>query len=310
MPLPTFDRVLPLLFELLARSPAGVRRGSAIDQLADEFSLSEAERNECLPGSGTLAFNNAVDWAHGRLKWAGWSSAPSRGLWQLTADGIARHVAGALNRADVAELVRIRVGTTAARAADTEAEAVIEATPDGERPATPDARIRVAMGEIEADVRRGILERVAQLRPEAFERLVIRLLVAMGYRGRGDDLHTGRSGDGGVDGIILMDRLGLDRIYIQAKRLATRRPLPPDDVRAFFGALQLRRGHRGVLCTSGRVTAGTRAVAEEMHNVRLIAGDELADLMIEFSLGAQSELLRVPRLDESFFEDYGVGRDL
>lgn len=94
MPLPAFDVVISPLFELLARSPAGLKRGDAVRKLADEFSLTDEERNACLPGSGKLAFMNVVDWAHGKLKWAGLSAAPSRGLWQLTPDGRARHTAG------------------------------------------------------------------------------------------------------------------------------------------------------------------------------------------------------------------------
>jgi restriction system protein len=91
MPLPTFDVVLSPLFELLARNPAGLRRGEAVERLANEFSLTEEERNATLGGTGKLAFMNIVDWAHGRLKWAGLSSAPSRGRWQLTAEGMTRH---------------------------------------------------------------------------------------------------------------------------------------------------------------------------------------------------------------------------
>ncbi|HEX8114446.1 MAG TPA: restriction endonuclease [Kofleriaceae bacterium] len=300
MPLPTFDVVISPLFELLAGNPAGLRRGEAVERLASEFSLTEEERNATMGGSGKLAFMNIVDWAHGKLKWAGLSSAPSRGRWQLTAEGMTRHAEGPLTSDELAELVRGRVGAAPAR--DAEAEARADA-----QPATPDARIREAVKEIRADVELGVLERAAQLRPAAFERLVIQLLVAMGYAARGDWQHTGRPGDGGVDGIILMDRLGLDRIYIQAKRLSPRTSLSPDDVRAFFGALQRRRAPRGVLCTSGRVTDGMRAEAEHMGNVRLIAGDELARLMVEFGLGAQTEQLRLPRLDEGFFEDFGLG---
>lgn len=165
------------------------------------------------------------------------------------------------------------------------------------------------VNEIRDDVALGILERAAQLHPTSFERLVIQLLVAMGYAAKGTYQHTGRSGDGGVDGIILMDRLGLDRIYVQAKRLLPRNSISPEDVRAFFGVLQLRRVHRGVLCTSGKISEGTYALAEEMGHVRLIGGAELAGLMVEFGLGTQTEEVRVPRLDESFFEDFGLGSE-
>ena len=158
------------------------------------------------------------------------------------------------------------------------------------------------MREIRADVRLAVLERAAQLSTTAFERLVIRLLAVMGYAAKGvrdAAQHTGKSGDGGIDGIILMDRLGLDRIYIQAKRVLLKNTLYPEDVRTFFGALQLRRARRGVLCTSGKVSGGAYAVAEEMGNVRSISGVEFAELMVEFGLGVQAENLHVPRLDET-----------
>lgn len=180
--------------------------------------------------------------------------------------------------------------------------------PTSASPATPEGRIDDAVDDISADVELGLLERVVQLTPKAFEQIVVQLLTAIGYARHGRSRHTGGPGDGGIDGIILMDRLGLDRIYIQAKRLRLRALLSPDDVRAFGGVMQVRRAHRGVLCTSGRATDETCDIADRL-GIRLIVGIELAKLMLEFGIGVRTEVRYVPRVDEDFFENFGRDAD-
>lgn len=302
MSLPTFDAVIAPLFELLAANPEGLRRGLVADRLAGTFALTDEDRAARLTVTAQPAFINVVDWAHGRLKRAGWSSAPRRGLWQLTPRGMERFRAGPLTPEELASLARAGVGRPSIAAGS--ADASVAELWEGAQ--TPVERLRDAAEEIREDVQDKILERAVQLSPRAFERLVVDLLAVMGYAQHGEARHTGRAGDGGFDGMILMDRLGLDRVYMQAKRLRLDSRVDPDDVRAFFGALQMRRAHRGVFCTSGRFSDDTREWAAGLGTVRLIDGSELADLMIEFGLGTQSEVVRIQRLDGDFFERYGL----
>lgn len=143
--------------------------------------------------------------------------------------------------------------------------------------------------------------------PHVFERLVIRLLVAMGYGGGQVDRAevTGKSGDEGIDGVIREDRLGLDMVYVQAKKWDN--AVGPGEVDKFVGSLMRKKAIKGVFITSGTFTEGARRAAKEAAvKVRLIAGDELAELMIDFNVGvAPADTYIVKKVDTDFFE--GVG---
>lgn len=131
-----------------------------------------------------------------------------------------------------------------------------------------------------------IVAKVQTLTPAAFERLVLRLLVALGYGTDETAVHSGKSGDEGIDGIIYRDALGLDRVYMQAKRYVET-AVGPESINAFYGALQRKGADRGVFITSSSFTAGARRAEEDFRNIVLIDGLELATLMTEHGVGVE-----------------------
>jgi restriction system protein len=178
-----------------------------------------------------------------------------------------------------------------------------EATEDTS-PATPDDQIEAAVAEANAALASELLDRVRNQPPYFLERLVLKLLVAMGYTGSlGDANHLGRSGDHGVDGVVNQDVLGLDRIYVQAKRY-TDRTVGRPEIQAFVGALHGQQASRGVFITTSRFAREAREYVERVQQrVVLIDGEDLARLMIAHQVGVQVEQTVVLlKVDEDFFD--------
>jgi restriction system protein len=172
---------------------------------------------------------------------------------------------------------------------------------------TPEERLRSAAAELEATLRSELLERLRDMPPAFFERAVVQLLVAMGYgsdRG-GTAAAIGRSGDGGVDGMIDQDPLGLDRVYVQAKRYAADNPVGSPAILQFSGALAQRGAARGVFITTSRFTEDARATAARLpQRIVLIDGEELARLVIRHDVGVRiAETVPVERVDADFFSE-------
>lgn len=169
--------------------------------------------------------------------------------------------------------------------------------------ASPDELIENALQQIGASVAADLLERVRQVTPDRFEGLVLDLLHGMGYgTSRSDLQRVGKSGDEGIDGIISLDRLGLHKVYVQAKRWQGMVGSP--DIQTFMGALQLQGADRGVFITSSDFSKPARdAAAKAKGTIVLVDGEKLAMLMIEHGVGVTHKPLRVPKVDGDFFLD-------
>lgn len=169
---------------------------------------------------------------------------------------------------------------------------------------TPEERLEAAHEELRSALADGLLDRVRAASPKFFEHLGIRLLVAMGYGGGRMDRAevTGKSGDDGIDGLIREDRLGLDMVYVQAKKWDN--SVGPGEIDRFIGSLTRKKATKGVFITSGTFTGGApRAAKGASVRVRLIDGDELASLMIDFNVGvAEAEKYVIKKVDADFFE--------
>ncbi|WP_187273811.1 restriction endonuclease [Methylobacterium sp. WL8] len=179
--------------------------------------------------------------------------------------------------------------------------------------APPDERITSAAMELEAELRGDLLDRIFAIQPQAtrarfFEQLVIRLLVAMGYGGGRDEaaFHTGGRGDGGVDGVIHQDALGLDPVYVQAKCYDRDSGIGPEKIQAFKGALDDKGATRGVFITTARFSeAAQRSGRASQKQIALIDGEKLADLMVRFNVGIQKDrTVVIKKIDEDFFEGW------
>ena len=170
---------------------------------------------------------------------------------------------------------------------------------------TPDELLRSTIKEIEAALGKELLDRILGAPPAFFERLIVKLLLAMGYGGSQEDSGriVGQSGDGGIDGVIDQDALGLDRVYVQAKRYAIETAVSEPEIRAFSGSLGAAKANKGVFVTTSCFTQPARNFAER-HPFRivLIDGEQLATLMIRHNVGVRiDETLYLKKVDEDFF---------
>ena len=168
--------------------------------------------------------------------------------------------------------------------------------------ATPDDRLERALTDLRDTTAEDLLETIGRNSPKFFEMLVLDLIHAMGYgASRADLQHAGRSGDGGIDGIISLDRLGLEKVFVQAKRWQN--PVGPESVQAFYGALEGRRANKGVFITTSSFTSGAIEFASLIEKIVLIDGARLAELMIEYGVGVSHRLVKIPKIDSDYFEE-------
>ncbi len=171
---------------------------------------------------------------------------------------------------------------------------------------TPDEVMRTASRQIETALIHDLLERIREARPDFFERLMVGLLLSMGYGGSTENpgRTLGRSGDDGVDGVIDQDALGLDRVYIQAKRYAAGNNIGPAAIRDFFGSLDRHKATKGLFVTTSSFSSSAKETAELLSKrIVLIDGDQLARLMIRHNVGCRiEETLYIKKVDEEFFE--------
>lgn len=304
MAVPDFQTMMLPVLRLFAD---GRERGlrDAADPIAREFQLSHEDVTATLPSGRQTRFRNRIAWAHNYLKQSGLLESPRRGVYRITERG--RSVLGSgIDRIDIdflsqyPEFLEFR-----SRGGESEADSSLAAATavPAQADLTPDELVRTGYDRLHQSLRAQLLERVKQASPEFFENLVIELLVAMGYGGSRDDAArvVGRSGDEGIDGIIKEDRLGLENIYVQAKRweATVGRPI----IQQFAGALQGQRARKGVLLTTSNFSREATDYANSLQvSIVLIDGLKLADLMIEFGIGVtEFERVSLKRLDEDYF---------
>lgn len=276
-----------------------------IDQLANECRLTEEERRQLLPSGRQATFDNRVHWAKGYLAQAKLLESTQRGWFRITARGTEELAANPV-RIDNAYLLRFPEFVEFRRRTPGTDEAPlpgnVETIGSG---ATPDELLRSTMKQIEEALKKDLLDRVIASPASFFEKLIVSLLLAMGYGGSREEAGqvVGRSGDGGIDGVIDQDRLGLDRVYIQAKKYAPENAVSEPEIRAFSGSLGAAKANKGVFVTTSYFTQPAQSFAER-HPFRivLIDGQELASLMLRHNVGARiDETLYLKKLDEDFF---------
>jgi restriction system protein len=271
----------------------------AFDALADEFALTEAERKDLLPSGRQPTFENRVGWAKTYLKKAGLVDSPKRGFFQVTQAGL-DVLKQAPPRIDRAFLMQFPAFVTFQAPRQKLQEQADDQEIDEQ---TPEEGIESAYQRVREELATELLQTVKSCSPAFFERLVIDLLVKMGYGGTRRDAGQalGRSGDSGIDGIIKEDRLGLDVIYIQAKRWENTvgRPL----IQQFAGALQGQRARRGIFITTSAFSqAAWDYVSRVETRIVLIDGETLAQLMIDFGIGVSTiATYELKRVDSDYF---------
>jgi restriction system protein len=254
-----------------------------IDILASEFGLMDADRNELLPSGRQAKLDNRVGWARTHLGKAGLLESTGRGRFRITQRGI-DVLNGNPSEIDIGflsqfpEFIEFRTLSRQGNRHDGESEGTNQ---------TPEEILESSYQNLRSALAESLLQRIKACSPKFFERLVVDLLVAMGYGGSRKDAGqaVGQSGDGGIDGTIKEDRLGLDVVYIQAKRWegTVGRPI----VQAFAGSLEGLRARKGVLITTSQFSQDAKDYVTRIEKkIVLIDGEELTDLMIDHGLGA------------------------
>ena len=290
----------PLLEEL---SDGGEHSTSELrDALARRFGLTDEDLAELLPSGTGKLFVNRVAWAYVYLQHAATIERVERGVYRILERG-RQLLASHPGRVDVNVLRQFPEMEEFLTKSQTRRRREATATAN-ESDVPPLERIAEAQVELTEALAADLLARVKESDPVFFERLVLRVLVAMGYGGSEEQAaeHVGRSGDGGVDGVINEDQLGLERIYIQAKR-RTSGSVGSPEVRAFIGALDGRKATKGVFITSSHFSPDAISEAEgASRRVVLIDGRHLAELMIRFGVGVTTrDTFAIRELDEDFF---------
>ena len=306
MAVPTYDQFIEPILRYLAAHPDGAAARDVHDAAASALHLSDTDRAEILPSGAQLVYKNRAGWAHDRLKRAGLSASRRRGYWQLTEAGVtfANEQPSPLPPAVLESLlteyndVRLR---PSAEGRDVPAVTNQPAVAD-RATISPDDRLEQALVELREGVATDLLELLSQVSPAYFETIVLDLLHKLGYgTSRADLLRVGRSGDGGIDGVISLDRLGLEKVYVQAKRWQSSVGRP--EVQAFYGALAGQRANRGVFITTSTFTQQAVDFAGSVERIVLVDGSKLAELMIEYEVGVASRAVRIPKIDSDYFEE-------
>lgn len=295
--------MLPLLKQLVDGQPHHISEVSI--KLADELGLTAEERAQVLPSGTQTVYRSRIGWARTYLSKAGLIESTARGQWQITEEG-KRVVVSNIDKIDNQFLTQYESFRRFRQRSE-------EATPDAAYPAaestatlTPEEQMNGLHQQLNAELALEILDQLKRMHPALFERVVIDVLVAMGYGGSLQDAGqaVGRTGDGGIDGIIKQDRLGLENVYVQAKRWQG--SVGSEVVRTFAGSLQVQGANKGVLITTSEFTESARSTAKLLVTSRVILVDGMtfARLMIEHNVGVGiAAKYEVKKIDKDYFED-------
>jgi restriction system protein len=297
MPIPDFQTVmLPLLEHVKDGREHTLRE--AIDALAVRFKLTDEERRELLPSGLQRTFDNRVGWARTYMKKAGLLESKSRGHIQITERGM--------------EALRTNPSRIDSRFLDQYEEFKEFRTslgpkpkPPSEEARTPEEMLEEAYKSLRNNLASEMLAQVKKTTPKMFEQIVVELLVKMGYGGSRPDASKaiGGTGDEGIDGIIKEDRLGLDIIYVQAKRWGNTVGRP--EIQKFAGALQGQRAKKGIFITTANFSKEAKDYASRIDSkIVLIDGEELAEFMIDNNIGVSPVTnYEVKRIDLDYFSE-------
>lgn len=279
-----------------------VHIGDVVQSLADEFELDEQDRTELVPSGKQTRFANRVHWARTYLKQAGLLKNVRRGHFKITESGLdALKSKEKIDRKFLEKYPEYVEFKNRERLPSTERDEDVVSVSDK----TPDEVLRLAYQNINDSLAREILDRVRESPAEFFEKLIVELLLKMGY-GTGEDAGhvVGQSGDDGVDGVINQDSLGVDQVYIQAKRYAASKKVGSGAIRDFYGALGLKDVTKGIFVTTSSFSTSASETAQKLGaRIVLIDGYRLAQLMIQHEVGCRvDQTFSLAKLDEGYFE--------
>ena len=305
MAIPDYQTLMLPVLQLAADGQVH-KFSQSVEALAERFKLTEEELGELLPSGTQAVFNNRVGWAKSYLKQAGLVVTPRRGFFTITPLG-KELLASNTERIDAATLAQFPqfLEFKNRRRDRSEEGAAVTDLDETETRKTPEDALASAYQALRKVLEEELLGMVKESAPSFFERIVIDLLVKMGYGGNRQDAGRaiGKSGDGGIDGIINEDRLGLDVIYIQAKRWESVVGRP--EIQKFAGALQGQRARKGVFITTSSFTKEAQEYASFIETrIILIDGFQLSRLMVEYNVGVSTAgQYEVKKIDSDYFDN-------
>ncbi len=303
--IPDFQTLMRPLLELHADGSEHVNR-DLVNTLAVQFALTEEERREMLPSGRAKTFDNRVGWAKTYISNAELIAAPRRGISVISEKGrrLLNEHDGPINLRVLAEWGAARPAKDRKRTdlSPVEQPNLVDVSQSSE---TPEEALENAYQKIRSDVEQEMIARILANPPDFMERVIVDLIVKMGYGGNRKDAGEaiGRSGDEGIDGIIKEDPLGLDIIYLQAKRYEGTVGRP--DVQKFAGALQGQRAKKGIFITTSAFSKEAKDFAAKIDTkIILIDGPMLGRLMFDHGIGVSvSTAYEVKRVDAGYFEE-------
>ena len=304
MAIPDFQSLMLPVLKHAGHVKDEIPASRATEDISAEIGLTEEDLNEKLPSGLQSIFSNRLGWAITYLKKAGLLESTKRGYYKITALGeeLLSKNPNSLRIKDLKNysgFIEFREGKTA----DSENE---ESNSDYDPTQSPHESLEKAYNVIRKNVANELLGKLKKIKPQIFENLVVKLIVKMGYGGfvTGAGKVVGKSGDGGIDGIIKEDKLGLDMIYIQAKRWENV-PVGRPDIMQFAGALQGQRANKGIFITTSRFTdEAIKYVSTIGSKIVLIDGEKLTELMIDHDVGVSVETQYITkRVDNDYFDE-------
>lgn len=305
MPIPTFQELFLPMLKYIADGKEHTKQDVS-EHLAINFNLTPEELNELLPSGKQAKFMNRIAWTRTYFSKALLIESPARGKFRITQRGLQLLATNpeTMNVKTLKQYPEFQIfhqSTSADNSQDSSFVGDSQTSIDE----TPEERLETSYQSLRKELAQIILQQVMQASPAFFEQLVIDVLVAMGYGGSRLDAGKaiGQSGDEGIDGVIKEDRLGLDLIYLQAKRWQN--PVGRPTVQSFVGSLVGKSASKGVLLTTSKFTEEAKQYVKHLpQKVVLIDGDELSSLMIEFDVGVTpTNTYTVKKLDGDYFEE-------
>ena len=306
MTIPTYDQFIEPILRFLASNSDGAPAKLVHDAAATALGLSAEDRLRLLSSGTQQVYKNRAGWAHDRMKRAGLSSSPKRGFWKLTPDGVVfakSHATPLL--AEVTQKIAMDFIGVKLKNPGSPYEAIEPATdgaPTMSAVASPDDQLDMAITELRKSATTELLEILASVSPSFFERVVLDLLHGMRYGATRSDLQqVGGPGDAGIDGVISLDALGLEKVYVQAKRWQENISRP--QLQSFYGALAGQKARKGVFITTSLFSAQARDYAKSVDGIVLIDGPRLAGLMIDYGIGVAARIVKIPKIDSDYFDE-------
>ena len=302
MAMPDYQSVLMPLLKIAGDGQTH-KFSDACDFLAQHFNISTEELKELLPSGKYPKFKSRVGWAKTYLNKAGLIEYPNRGTFAITQRGQDVLNSG-IEKIDNAFLQQYPEFLEFVKGSTSKDDNDGGTVPDK---LTPDERLETAYQELQASLAMDLLKQTKKCTPLFFERLVIDLLVSMGYGGSIEDAGEviGKSGDEGIDGIIKEDCLGFGIVYVQAKKWDDTNPISRPEIQKFVGALQGKNAQKGVYITTGKFSAPAKEFVKNLKSkIVLIDGNQLAQYMIDFNVGvSRKQIYEVKKIDMDYFFD-------